>query len=117
MAETLQVYRELPEYLEHFTASEREMTKYVIGTISLMDTPLTASMHLQKAVTAYLTGRQPEDAQKNRDAVLHCSQDDIKALAPLVRDVLQDGYLCVVGGEEKIKEHNALFTNILKAQN
>lgn len=117
LAETLQVYRDLSDYLEHFTASEREMTKHVIGTISLMDTPLTASMHLQKAVTAYLTGRKPEEAQENRDAVLRCSQDDIKALAPLVRDVLQDGYLCVVGGEEKIKEHNTLFTTILKAQN
>ena len=41
LMKTLSTYEGLPEYLEHFEASEREMTKYVIGTISLLDTPLT----------------------------------------------------------------------------
>ena len=44
LAETLEIYRGLPEYLRAFEADEREMTKYIIGTISDLDTPLNASL-------------------------------------------------------------------------
>ena len=43
MKETNEIYEGIPEYLENFDADERDMTKYVIGTISELDTPLTPS--------------------------------------------------------------------------
>ena len=36
-----EIYEKIPEYLKEFDADERDMTKYIIGTISEMDTPLT----------------------------------------------------------------------------
>ena len=77
------------------------MTKYVIGTISLVDTPLTPAMHLEKAITAQMKGTPEAIAQKKRDQIIDCTAEDIRALAPLVRDVLSDGYLCVVGGRRE----------------
>lgn len=115
LAESLQAYRDLPAYLEKFQASDREMTKYVIGTISLVDTPLTPAMHLEKAITARLKGTPEAVAQKKRDQIIDCTVDDIRALAPLVKDTLSDGYLCVVGGEGKIQENKELFKKIIKA--
>ena len=115
LAESLQAYRDLPAYLEKFQASDREMTKYVIGTISLVDTPLTPAMHLEKAITARLKGTPEAVAQKKRDQIIDCTVDDIRALAPLVKDTLSDGYLCVVGGEGKIQENKELFEKIIKA--
>ena len=38
---TLAVFDGTPEYLRNFSADEHEMTKYIIGTISGLDTPLT----------------------------------------------------------------------------
>ena len=38
------IYLGIPAYLENFEADERTMTKYVIGTISDIDTPLTSSL-------------------------------------------------------------------------
>ena len=58
----------------------------------------------------------PEDlAQKKRDQIIDCTPEDIRALAPLVRDVLSDGYLCVVGGEGKIEANKGLFERVIKA--
>lgn len=91
------------------------MTKYVIGTISLVDTPLTPAMHLEKAITAQMKGTPEAIAQKKRDQIIDCTAEDIRALAPLVRDVLSDGYLCVVGGEGKIQENKGLFEQVIKA--
>ncbi|MCH3951131.1 MAG: insulinase family protein [Acidaminococcus sp.] len=115
LVETLQVYRDLPEFLEHFEASEREMTKYVIGTISLIDTPLTTAMHLEKAITTYMRGLPEAYAQQTRDEVIDCKAEDIRALAPLVRDVLKDNYYCVVGSQTAIEAHKDLFKSIKKA--
>lgn len=112
---TLSTYEGLPEYLEHFEASEREMTKYVIGTISLLDTPLTNAMRLEKAITTYLRGLPKDLAQTYRDEVIDCSVEDIRALAPVVRDVLSDGYRCVVGSKEAIEENKDVFEKIFKA--
>ena len=72
-------------------------------------------MHLEKAITT-VQKQLPEDlAQKKRNQIIDCSVEDIRALAPLVRDVLADGYLCVVGGQTKIEENRDLFHRILKA--
>ena len=38
---TLEVYEGVPEYVRTFAADEREMTKYIIGTISGKDVPRT----------------------------------------------------------------------------
>ena len=40
LSKTNEVYDGIPAYLEQFTADEHEMTKYIIGTISEMDTPM-----------------------------------------------------------------------------
>jgi Zn-dependent M16 (insulinase) family peptidase len=115
LKKTVESYRQLPEFLEKFNASDREMTKYVIGTISLLDTPLTTAMHLEKAITTYMRGMPEDVAQKNRDEVLDCTVKDIQALAPLVRDVLKDQYLCVVGSQDAIEANKTLFNRVLKA--
>ena len=115
LAETLKTYRDLPAYLESFDADAREMTKYVIGTGSLLDTPLTTAMHLEKAIAAYMTGLPQDVVQKGRDQVIDCQVADIRALAPVVKDVLSDGYLCVVGGQSKIEDHKDLFHKVVKA--
>ena len=42
LKETNQVFENVVKYLEEFDADERDMTKYVIGTISDLDVPLLA---------------------------------------------------------------------------
>lgn len=41
LAETLKVYEELPDYLSALVLSEREMTKYVIGTMAAEEIQFT----------------------------------------------------------------------------
>ena len=41
LEKTNEVYEGVTEYLKNFTVSDRDMTKYIIGTISNLDQPLT----------------------------------------------------------------------------
>ena len=107
-----EVFEGIPAYLEQFDIADREMTKYVIGTMSSVDTPLTPSGKGSRSMTAWLTDLTEEEAQRLRDEVIDCSKEDIRSLAPRIRRALDEGCICVIGNEEKIEKEAALFANI-----
>ena len=109
---TLQIFEKAPAYIRQFKADPKEMTKYIIGTISDMDIPLTPRIRGARSRNAYLEGTTYEEIQKYRDQVLGATEEDIRALAGYIEAFLQDGFLCVVGNEEKIKAAKELFAEV-----
>lgn len=111
---TNEVYDKIPEYLRTFTVSDRDMTKYIIGTISDMDTPLTPSGKGTRGLNAWLSGVTYEMLQRERDEVLQADQEAIRQLAGPVEEILKQNYLCVVGNERKIAEDADLFGEVVQ---
>ncbi len=111
--ETDEKYLGIPEYLANFDADERDMTKYVIGTISGLDTPLTPSLKGERGVSAWYSHITDDMLQQERDEVLSVTPEDIRKLAGPVRAVLDTGAVCVIGNDEKIRADASLFTNIV----
>ena len=109
LAETIEVYDKIPEYLRNFQATEEEMTKYIVGTFGAMDIPLTASQKGFRSMSAFLQHLTYEEVQKERDEILGTSREDIAAQADLVASVLEEDVLCVVGNENAIKDNSSLF--------
>ena len=58
-----------------------------------------------------------EDVQKERDEILGATEEQIRALADYVRAVLSDEAICVIGNEERIREEENLFMNVLPLTN
>ncbi|WP_427113201.1 insulinase family protein [Megasphaera sueciensis] len=110
---SIQVYDELAEYLSAFDVSEREMTKYVIGTLSRIDIPFTPSLRGAKAMNRYFTGNTQEMVQQRRDELLATTVSDIRALAPLVKAAMTDNCLCVMGSETAIRQDKELFGELI----
>ena len=115
LTETLKVYDEIADYLKNFTASEREMTKYIIGTIATVDMPLTPQMKGNLAEMLYLRGITQEDRQKQRDEILASDEKAIRALAPIIEACMKTETYCVFGGEEKVRENEKLFSRVVRA--
>ena len=112
LKETNDIYESIPAYLEAFDPDERDMTKYVIGTISNLDAPLTPSVKGSRGLSAYLSGVTEEMMQTERDQILGAAKEDIRALAAQVRAVLATGSFCVVGNEEKIEANRGMFGEV-----
>lgn len=112
LVETYNVYKELPEYLRSFTLSDREMRKYIIGTMSSLDLPMTPALRGPRAMGIYFSGANIADKVEFRKQVIACKPEDIVALADVVESVLKDNHICSMGNETKIKESN-LFDNIV----
>lgn len=112
LEKTNEVYDKIPEYIRTFTADERDMTKYIIGTISELDTPMNPSAKGMRSLISYLTGVTYEDIQRERDQVITATEDDIRKQAELVEAVLSQQNLCVIGNEEKLREQQGMFMEV-----
>ena len=112
LRETNEVYEGIPAYLREFTVDERDMTKYIIGTFSDLDTPMPPATKGSRSMNAFLSGITEEMLQKERDQVLDAEQQDIRDLEPLITAALQDDCICVIGNEEKLQSEKDMFLNI-----
>lgn len=114
LSDTLDVYDRIPEYIKSFSPDERDMTKYIIGTFSALDTPMNPEAKGSRSLSAYLEGITYEQIQKERNEILNAQPEDIIRLADLVEAVLKKDSICVIGNENMIKESAGLFENVEK---
>ena len=109
---TLGVFRGTPEYLRNFQADEREMTKYIIGTISELDVPMNPSAKGALGLNAWFADLTREDLQKERDEILNAQPEDIRALADLIQAVLEQDNICVVGSESVLEKNKEILQHV-----
>ena len=112
LRQTIEVFENSADAVEHFDADERTMTQYVIGAVGDMDSPLTPSALGAYSLGGYMTGKTEVERQKERDQVLMCKAEDIRALAGHIRAFMSDHAVCVVGSAEKITKAKDTFDNI-----
>jgi hypothetical protein len=114
LKETLENYDAIPKYLEQLNINDKEMTRYILGTIADLDNPLTPSQKGDVAVRYYLEKTKSADLQKERDEVVNVTLADIKAMKKMISDILNQNVICVYGNEDKIQAQKDLFGKIQK---
>ncbi|MCI1946049.1 insulinase family protein [Clostridium luticellarii] len=110
---TLEVYDKAGEFFNNFNADDRQMVKYIIGTISDLDFPLSPSMKGERAVENYIRHVSYEDLQKERQEILNTGVEDIKGFSKLISSSMNKDNICVLGNEQKIKKNKDLFKNLV----
>jgi presequence protease len=114
LGSTLENYRNTAGYLGAFDADPQLMTRYIIGTISEMDSPLTPSQKGDQAVSMFFSGRTAEEVQRDRDDVLSTRPEDIRGFTQLVSDVLSQNAICVYGNADRLVTDQSLFNSLVK---
>jgi Zn-dependent M16 (insulinase) family peptidase len=116
LGSTLENYDNTPAYLASFSVDAQSMARYIIGTISEMDAPLTPSQKGDQAVSMHFAQRTAEEVQHDRDAVLSTTVQDILGFSRMVEDVLKQDALCVYGNAERLTTETALFASLVKIE-
>ena len=88
------------------------MTKYIIGTLSELDTPLSPSALGNRSFKCFRNGLTEERLQKERDELLGCSPEAIHSLSAYIRDALKDENICVIGTQSKVEANKVIFGEI-----
>lgn len=113
MKQTDEVYQKAADFVEHFTVSDRDMLKYIIGTIGAMDTPMPASNMTSYSFSAYMSRVSDDEIRRDRREVMTADQNAIRALAPIVRSTVDAGHLVVIGNQDQIRKHADMFDRIV----
>ncbi|MDR1485617.1 MAG: insulinase family protein [Planctomycetaceae bacterium] len=111
---TVDIYAGVAEYLEGLELSDEELTKAIIATIGSLDKPLTPSEKGGRVIAMQLSGLTQDDVQKERNEVLATTVKDLRNFAKMFREGMKQNNICVFGNEEKLKEDNSLFKNIIR---
>ncbi|MGN1165323.1 MAG: insulinase family protein [Lachnospiraceae bacterium] len=109
---TLEVYDGVVDYLKNFSASERDMTKYIIGTMSSIDQPMTPATKGERSMNLYMNKVSADMIREERNQILDATVDDIRSLYRVAEAVLKADQICVIGGEETIEENRELFDTV-----
>lgn len=112
LKKTLEAYALVPDYLKNLELSQRELEKYIIGTISGKDIPLSTQIKGEVADNLYFAGLTNEAIQKERDEILGTTLKELKSYAKMITEVLNKNIICVLGSEETITENKELFKQI-----
>lgn len=112
LGKTNEVYEGVVPYLEGFTVTERDMTKYIIGTMSNIDQPMTPAAKGDRSMNLYMNKVSADMIREERNQILDATQDDIRSLSRVAEAILKAGQFCVIGSEEKIEEERELFQTI-----
>ena len=109
---TLDVYEGVVDYVKNFTVSDRDMTKYIIGTMSNLDQPMTPSAKGERSMNLYMNKVSAEMIREERNQILGADVEDIRGLAPLIEAILSDDAVCVVGSETAIEKEREIFKEV-----
>ena len=109
LRKTNETYEKIVDYIKNFEASERDMDKYIIGTISNIDHPLTPMAAGERSMNLYLNQVTESMIRSERKQILEATKQDIQELAGIVQAVLDANQFCVIGNESEIEKEQALF--------
>ncbi len=114
LKETLEAFDQTGAFLRGFDPSPREMTKYIIGTISDLDRPLTPSMKGEIATSRFLSHLTQEEVQREREQVMETDRYAVTGFADMVDQAMSRNYFAVLGGDGKIRENEGLFGRLVQ---
>lgn len=114
LVETLEVYDDIPEFLSQLEISGEEFEKIIIGCAGKIDPPLTPDRKGSLAKIEHLTGMTHEYKQRRLDELLSTRLTDIQEYAGLFEKVRDQGTVCVLGNEDKIKKSSSHFEKLVK---
>ncbi|HIW21051.1 MAG TPA: insulinase family protein, partial [Candidatus Dorea intestinavium] len=109
---TLETYKGISDYVKNFEATNEELTKYIIGTMSGIDHTMNPSTKGNRSMNLLLGKVTYEMLQKERNEILNAQTKDIRNLYKIVDAILAAKQITVVGSEEKINEHKDVFEEI-----
>ena len=111
IASTKAAFEEIPAYLKNLELPEEVLNGLIISTIGGQDIPYTPSVIGQLDFRLLQSGLTQDDLQKERDAIIGCRTEDLRALAPYMEAILKEGYFCTFGSGVLIDQNADLYLN------
>ncbi|OGO85702.1 MAG: hypothetical protein A2Y22_04600 [Clostridiales bacterium GWD2_32_59] len=113
LKETLDIYDNAYKYLEELKIDRNDMEKYIVSTIGELDRPFSTQYQKASSFEAKMvTGITKEIEQRIRAEILEMTEDDVKGFGKILKEIMEQGYICVLGNETNINKNKELFDKV-----
>lgn len=109
---TIEVYNKIGDYVENLQLSQRELDDFIIGTMNSFDPHLPPHSLGLLDFKRYLNGVTKEKVMEWKEEALKTNLASLKEKSSLLKEIMKQDYLCVIGNEEEIQKNKEKFTSI-----
>ncbi len=110
---TESVYRNAGEFIRALDPDDKALTRYIIGTFSGLDRPLSFRDRAARSMSAYLSGISYEELCRERREIIETTAQQLRVTADAVDAVLSQDFRCTLGNAKKLRENAGDFKNLV----
>lgn len=114
LKETLDIYCNIDKYVKNFTSDNKEMNKYIIGTLNTLDVIMSPSALATYSLNLYLTSSPFDKYDEIVEEIKNTKVDDVNKLSSNFINMKDKAYVCVLGSKEKILSNSDLFSKTIE---
>ena len=114
LTETLEIYYNINNYVANIDADEKDLNKYIIGTLNSLDVLMSPSAQAAYSLNKYITNSPFEVYDKLVNEIKNTTVEDLRKLATEFENMKSKAYTCVLGSKEKVLENKQLFNKTIE---
>ena len=114
LKETLDIYYNIDKYIKNFISDDKEMNKYIIGTLNTLDVIMSPSALATYSLNLYLTNSPFDKYDEIVEEIKNTNVDDVNKLSSNFNNMKDNAYVCVLGSKEKILSNSDLFRKTIE---
>ena len=114
LTETLEIYYNINNYVANIDADEKDLNKYIIGTLNSLDVLMSPSAQAAYSLNKYITDSPFEVYDKLVNEIKNITVEDLRKLATEFENIKSKAYTCVLGSKDKVLENKQLFNKTIE---
>ena len=112
MTHTLEVYKNISNYLKKFDCDDRQMRKYIIGAFNDLMQPESIRQHGQRCFEHYICGDTEQALEEIKQKLINTTPSDIRKLGNLLENIIDNSYIVVAGGKTALNKQRSMFDTV-----
>ena len=114
LTETLDIYYNINNYVANIDADEKDLNKYIIGTLNSLDVLMSPSVQAAYSLNKYITDSPFEVYDKLVNEIKNTTVEDLRKLTTEFENIKSKAYTCVLGSKDKVLENKQLFNKTIE---
>lgn len=114
LTETLDIYYNINNYVANIDADEKDLNKYIIGTLNSLDVLMSPSAQAAYSLNKYITDSPFEVYDKLVNEIKNTTVENLRKLTTEFENIKSKAYTCVLGSKDKVLENKQLFNKTIE---
>lgn len=111
---TIDIYNNIPEFLEAIRVTEEDLLPYIIGAVGKIDPPRTERSKSFYDMSQFITGLTNEKIEEMIANALETDISTLKLTAPKIKEMLEGASLAVLGNSQVIEKNKEIFDEVIE---